>query len=132
MTPPKAGRAEAAELIWDWDRHAQQATSERSSTRERRRGAIQAAIGALVAGTLLWVGLRPPALVVASAATVILLSSQLIPHGVYAMLERVALAFGRRIGWALTWILMVSLFYLFFYRVIIARLNVKLLVLGNA
>ena len=49
-----------------------------------------------------------------SAATLILVSALFSPGGVYATLERVLVAIAQRLGWALTWVLMVLLFYLFF------------------
>lgn len=113
MAAPSPGSAEAAELIWKWREEAVAPTS-RSYSRERRRGALQAAAGAVVGGLLLWGGWTKPGSIVLGIAGLILLSSQLSPGGLYAMIERFTGAIARRLGTALTWLLMVPLFYVFF------------------
>jgi len=52
--------------------------------------------------------------VVLSTAALILVSALFSPGGVYATLERMLVAIAQRLGRALTWVLMVLLFYLFF------------------
>jgi hypothetical protein len=44
----------------------------------------------------------------------VLLSALLSPHGLHAGLERLFEATGRAVGRAMTWIVMLPLFYLFF------------------
>ncbi len=113
MGPP-AGRAEAAEVIWDWRERSADRSKPRSFARERKQGSLRAAAGAVAGGLLFWIGWTTPARVVLAVAGLILVSALLSPGGLYATLDRIASALGRRIGWALTWILMVPLFYLFF------------------
>jgi hypothetical protein len=83
-------------------------------SRVRVRGSVQAAIVAAIALLLLWLGLRTVALVMLGAAAILLLAALASPRGLYAVLDGLARAIGRRIGRALTWLLLVPVFYLFF------------------
>lgn len=112
MTQARAGRPEAAAVIWSW-RPA--GPSPRPATGPIRvRGAVQAAVGLAVAGGLAWLGRHTPAIVVASVASAIGLAAIASPLGVFAAIERAFAALAVRVGQALTWILLPVIFYLFF------------------
>ena len=113
MSAPSPGRAEAAELIWDWRRGGDESTP-RSYARERRRGALQAVAGAFMGGIFLWLGWTLPARIVLSVAGLILFCSLVSPGGLYATLERFMGAVAMRLGAGLMWTLMLPVFYLFF------------------
>ena len=70
----------------------------------------------LTVGVLLWFnGPRGMAYVVLSIASLIMLSALFSPTGAFLAIERMFNALGRPIGRAVTWLLLVPLFYLFFY-----------------
>ena len=69
-----------------------------------------AGIGALVFALLS----RIAGTVVMSIAALILLSALLSPTGLYAGIERLFAALGRRVGTGLTWIVLPLIFYLIF------------------
>ena len=109
----RQGRAEAAAAIWDW-RGERSQTPEARPSRPRLRGTLQALVGAGV-GTLIFAFVsRIAGTVVMSIATLILLSALLSPTGLYAGIERLFAALGRRIGTGLTWVVLPLLFYLVF------------------
>jgi len=109
----RQGRAEAAAAIWDW-RGERSQTPEARPSRPRLRGTLQALAGAAV-GTLIFAFVsRIAGTVVMSIATLILLSALLSPTGLYAGIERLFAALGRRIGTGLTWVVLPLLFYLVF------------------
>jgi hypothetical protein len=114
MALPRAGRSEAAAAIWSWRSPRSESESAPSFKRERIRGSLQAAVGATLGGVLLYFGLRPLAVMLFGAATLILFAALVSPAGLYAALERITGAIARKIGWALMWLFMVPLFYLFF------------------
>ncbi len=114
MPQQRPGRAEAALAIWNWRDPRPQRSPAPAASRVRVRGSIQAAIVAAIGGLLLWLGLRSVAFVMWGAATIVFLAALASPGGVYAFLDGMARAIGTRIGRALTWLLLVPLFYLFF------------------
>lgn len=114
MSEQRSGRAEAALVIWNWRDPQPDGPAPLSASRARVRGSFQAAIVAAIGGLLLWLGVRILASVMLGAAAIVLLAALTSPRGLYAVLDRMARAIGRRIGRALTWLLLVPLFYLFF------------------
>jgi hypothetical protein len=114
MSEQRSGRAEAALAIWNWRDPQPHGPPPPPVSRVRVRGSLQAAIVAAIALLLLLLGLRTIALVMLGAATIVLLAALTSPRGIYAVLDGMAQAIGRRIGRALTWLLLVPLFYLFF------------------
>ncbi len=114
-TPRQArpGRAKAAAAIWDWRGEHSQTPAARSS-RPRLRGTLQALAGAGVGALIFALLSRIAGTVVMSIAAVILLSALLSPAGLYAGIERLFAALGRRVGTSLTWIVLPLLFYLVF------------------
>jgi hypothetical protein len=114
MSGQRSGRAEAALVIWNWRDPQPQGPALPSASRARVQGSFQAAIVAAIGGLLLWLGVRIVASVMLGAAAIVLLAALTSPRGLYPVLDRMARAIGRRIGRALTWLLLVPLFYLFF------------------
>jgi hypothetical protein len=114
MSEQRSGRAEAALAIWNWRDSQPHGPPPPPVSRVRVRGSVQAAIVAAIAGGLRWIGLDTGAWVVLGAAAIVLLAALASPRGLYAVLDGMAHAIGRRIGRALTWLLLVPLFYLFF------------------
>jgi hypothetical protein len=109
----RAGRPEAAAVIWDWREQAESAPAE-STGRARLRGVIQGSVALAVgAGFLLW-GRTTIASVVFCVGSVILLAALVSPTGLFAGIEGLFATLGRWTGRLLTWILMLPLFYLFF------------------
>jgi hypothetical protein len=108
----EAGRPEAAAAIWNWREDAQASAPSARSARWRGvlRGALVASVGLLLFA--FW-STRVGA-VVCIVAGVILFSALVSPTGLYAGVEGLFAALGKWTGQALTWIVMVPLFYLFF------------------
>ena len=117
----RAGRPEAAAVIWSWRRADPAQESAHSSA--RLRGALQALAGALVGAAALHFDVRAIAFVAFGLAGVVLLSALLSPTGVYAGLQRLFDAMGRALGSAVTWLVMLPLFGLFFvpFRMLLRR-----------
>lgn len=114
MSEQRSGKAEAALAIWNWRDPQPPGPPPTPAGRVRVRGSLQAAIVAAIAVLLLWLGLRTVGLVMLGAAAIVLLAALASPRGLYAILDGMTRAIGRRIGRALTWLLLVPLFYLFF------------------
>ncbi len=111
MTGTPAGRPEAAEAIWNFtaDERATAAPS-----RVRLRGSLQALAGVGV-GVVLFLFVSPTlGRIVMGIAGFILLSALVSPTVVYAGIEKLFDSLGHLLGRAMTWLLMVPLFYLFF------------------
>ena len=109
----RPGRAKAAAAIWDWRGESSQTPAARPS-KPRLRGTLQALAGAGIGALVFTLLSRIAGTVVMSIAAVILLSALLSPAGLYAGIERLFAALGRRGGTALTWIVLPLLFYLVF------------------
>ncbi len=109
----RPGRAKAAAAIWDWRGERSQTPAARPS-RPRLRGTLQALAGAAVGALIFALLSRIAGTVVMSIATLILLSALLSPTGLYAGIERLFAALGRRVGAGLTWIVLPLVFYLIF------------------
>ncbi len=101
-------------MIWRW-RDGEAASEARPSAASvRARGSLQALLGAAVglAAYLFW---SKTVAVVAWVATAVVLFCALVsPHGLYALVGRLFDATGHVVGRAMTWIVMVPIFYLFF------------------
>ena len=114
MPEQRSGKAEAALAIWNWRDPQPKGPPPPSVRRVRVRGSLQAAFVAAIGVLLLWFGLRSVGLVMLGVAAIVFLAALASPRGLYAVLDGMARAIGRRIGRALTWLLLVPLFYLFF------------------
>src|SRR5262249_40971046 len=105
--------ADTAGRVWQWRRAASDDRGARPAAAARRKGALGGGIGLLVAGALaFW---RPgAAVVVAAIAIATALLALVSPLGGFRRLTLVLDAFGRVVGLATTWVLMVLAFYLLF------------------
>jgi len=108
---PRAGAPKASAAIWRW-RAAEPAGA--PVPRVHLRASLQALAG-VAFGALCWaLGSRGIATAAFTLAGVILLASLLSPAGLYAAIQRFFDASGRVIGRAMSWVVMVPIFYLFF------------------
>ncbi len=112
---PRPGRAEAAALIWQWDKPSASGIASSSYSAERKRGSLQAAVGAVMGGLFVWMGWSKLAWGLFAVAGLLLTSVLLSPGGLYATLDRFARGVAQRVGRACMWILMVPVFYGFFF-----------------
>jgi hypothetical protein len=110
----RAGIPEASAAIWRWRGGESEAAPPAPVARIRWRGSFQALAGGAVGLALWWLGAKAIATVAFAFAAVILGSALASPTGLYALLQRFFEAGGRVIGRAMTWIVMVPIFYLFF------------------
>ena len=113
MLQGETGRPEAAAAIWDW-RNGGETREEEAPTRVRLKGALQG-MGAGVFGLLVYLFWSTTmGTIISCIAGIVLFSALLSPEGLYAGVQGVFRTLGRWTGIALTWILLVPLFYLFF------------------
>lgn len=112
----KAGRAEAAAVVWDWRERGKRTTGStgKSAARARLRGLAQAAVAALFGAAILVFWSRTIGTVVLAVASIVCLSALVSPLGLYAAIERLFLWLGHATGRLLTWILLAPVFYGFF------------------
>jgi hypothetical protein len=114
MIESRQGRPEAAAAIWDWRSEGSQRVGGPSAGRARIRGAIQASVGVAVGALVYAYASRTVGSVILSIGSVILLSALLSPTGLYAAIDRGFNALGHHLGRFLTWVSMLTLFFLFF------------------
>ena len=108
-----AGRAEAAAVVWNRCGKIK-ATPTRLLGRARVRGSLQASVAGCF-GLGLYVFWVPAIGTLAlGLAALVLVSALASPTGVYAGLERLFRATARTVGHAMTWVVLLPLFYLFF------------------
>lgn len=112
MMAPRPGRPEAAAAIWSWQRPA--TPPQVSPRRQRVKGGIQAGLALLVGLLLYLLGSKIVAFCVFGFASLILLAALLSPTGLHVAIQRMFEALGAALGRALTFVLMSSLFYVFF------------------
>ena len=102
----------ASEVIWNWKQRA--GSNKKPNYRaDRLHGVIQAAVG-IGMGFLvrLWHPLL--SIFVFSVAGAILLAALLSPGFLYQKFKAGAAAFGRGVGFVMTWFLLLPVYYLFF------------------
>ena len=106
----------AAALVWQWQQGAAPDPRPRPAAAARRRGAIGALVGLLIAAALFhW---RPrTAEVVAVVAVLTGLLALVSPLGGYRQLMRAVDAFARWVGTTMTWVLMSVVWLLVFLPV---------------
>ncbi len=109
----RAGRPEAAAEIWSW-REPRVEASRESPQRARALGSLQA-LGTAALGALLFVyWSRIIGTLVLSLSGLVLAAALISPSGLYRAIRRGFSALVRLTGHAMTWILMVPIFYLIF------------------
>jgi hypothetical protein len=107
-------------VVWQWRRDpAAEAQAKTAAARAARvRGAIQGAVGFVVALLAAFVLHRTTlASVIASIAAIVTLLALVSPLGAFKWLTAMIEKLGRVIGLAVTWILMPVIFFLFFLPV---------------
>jgi len=109
MSSVRPGREDAA-MAWQRVAEVQQARP----GRQRLLGLLQAGVAAAIGLVLRHFGHTTVAAVVLSVAALIGVAALVSPVGLYAGIQRGFAQLGRISGLAVTWILMVPLFYLFF------------------
>src|SRR5262249_52447374 len=104
----------AASVCWAWRaaRPKEEVVTQRAR-RARLRGAAEGIAGGAI-GALLLSGGHRAGLVVIGVAGLVVVAAVRSPLGAYATIERGLVALGRRVGMALTWVLMPAVFYLVF------------------
>jgi hypothetical protein len=111
----RPGNAAAAAVVWSWDGVERDPIDLGGLARRKRiRGVTQGLVAGALGGVMFWLGLRTPATVVWTLATVIASSALLAPTSLYAAIEHGFAALGRWTGLAFGWILLTPIFYLFF------------------
>jgi len=109
-----SGRPEAAAAIWDWSSKESGKKPGPTASSLRLKALLQSFVG-LTVGSLLFLYVSETiGMIAIGLASVILLSGLLSPLGLYSAIQRLFEATGRWVGQAMTWIIMVPLFYLFF------------------
>ncbi len=109
-------RPEAQAIAWSWrGRDARVAAASAAHTAElRRKGLIQGAIGLTIAAAFFYFDHTTLAVVAGSIATLMALLAVVSPTGAFAAVERLMLRLGRAVGVAVTWLVMLPIFGLFF------------------
>lgn len=110
----RAGRAEAAAAVWRWQDAVEDSGSGEGAGRARLKGLLQATLAAAVGAGLYFWGRTTVATVVFSVAAIVGLSALVSPTGLFRAIEALFAALGAATGRALTWIVVVPLFYVFF------------------
>lgn len=95
--------------IWPWDQPRPASTP----ASRRTRAIIQFTVALLAAGILLWIHHYRMATVVLAIGVIVLFSGLFLPK-VFAALERAGQMLGYAAGTALTWILLVPVYWLVF------------------
>jgi len=114
VTALRVGSPKASAAIWRWRAEVPESKMGPSAASVRVRGSLQALAGAAfgLACHLFWS--KTVAIVAFTVAGVVLFCALVSPNGLYALLRRLFDATGRVVGRAMTWIVMVPIFYLFF------------------
>lgn len=109
--PVRAGRPEAAAVIWDW-RRADDAP--RRISVARRAALIRFVVAAVAGGVFFWLERPIVAYVAWSIGSLTLLLAIASPLGAYAAVDRLVARVGNLVGLVLTVLLLAPVFYLFF------------------
>jgi hypothetical protein len=113
MKQARGERPSAASVVWNW-RAGRDSDAQARHVYSRRQGAVHSFIGLVIAGILFVLGQRTLAMIAGSLATLSFLLAMISPAGLYTRLRHGVAQLGVWIGIALSWILLVPLFYLFF------------------
>jgi hypothetical protein len=107
------GRQEAAALMWQWRDNGKAADVDRA-TQLRKKGVLQGAIGLAVAGVFFALGFQIMTIIVASIASITLLTALVSPLGAYAAIEGALAKFALWVGGIVAWIVLMPVFIGFF------------------
>jgi hypothetical protein len=108
-----AEKPSASSIVWNW-RYGRDHSARTRLVYSRRQGAVHSFIGLVIAAILFVLGQRTLAMIAGSLATLSFLLAMISPAGLYTRLRSGVAQLGVWIGIALSWILLVPLFYLFF------------------
>jgi len=110
------GSPEASAAIWSWEDAGPLAggSTGPSTASIRIRGVIQGVVTLGVAALFWYFDLPTMAMIAVGLAVIFSLASLLSPHRAYAAIQRGNARLGKWIGDLLNWILLPSIFYLFF------------------
>ncbi|MEE3330760.1 MAG: hypothetical protein VX246_07810 [Myxococcota bacterium] len=116
MSTPHQARREAADAVWNWRSPSADATaaSESSPARLRMIGSLQGLVTGSVATALYLFWSPTVGTIVFCISAIILFSALVSPTGLYRGVQALFSALGNATGRALTWLMLVPLFYLFF------------------
>jgi hypothetical protein len=110
----RVASAKASAVIWRWRDGEAEVASRPSAASVRLRGSLQALLGYAVGVAFYLFWSKTVAAIAFALTTGVLLCALVSPHGLYALVRRLFDATGRVVGQAMTWIVMIPIFYLFF------------------
>jgi len=110
--PVRAGKAEAAAVIWQW--RAERDERPARAARARKTALVRFVVAALAGGAFFYFGRVTVASIAWSVGSLTLLLALASPLGAYAAIDRWVARLGALIGTILTWLLLAPVFYLFF------------------
>lgn len=110
--PVRAGKAEAAAVIWQW--RAEKDDRAARSAKARKTALVRFLVAALAGGAFFYFDRVTVASIAWSAGSLTLLLALVSPLGAYAAVDRAVARLGALIGTILTWLLLAPVFYLFF------------------
>jgi len=110
----RAGRAEAAAVVWGWGTSVRSAMEASRRHRARVRGGLQALAGGIVGTALYAVASQRAAVLVWTVTGVVGVCALVSPLGLFVAIERSFAGLGRWTGGALSWLLLPIAFYGFF------------------
>jgi hypothetical protein len=114
MSRLRAGRPEAAAVIWHWRERPGSGSREQSPSKARIMGSVQGLVGASVATAIYLLWSQTIGMVVFCISAIILFTALVSPNGLYRAIQGLFAALGNFTGRVLTWLTLVPLFYLFF------------------
>ncbi len=107
------GRPEAAALMWTWQNNAAPDNGARAAAL-RNKGMLSAGVGLAAAGIFFALGHPTLASIVGAIALFTLITALVSPTGVYASIDGKLITFGRWVGTAVGWVVLMPVFVGFF------------------
>ncbi|GEM_PF-2346188 len=107
------GRVEAAALMWNWRDGGKTDETDRAAAL-RNKGIGQAVVGYIAAGVIFWLGIAILPFIVATIASITLLTALFSPLGAYAAIEGGLTKFAMWFGGIVSWLVLMPVFLLFF------------------
>jgi hypothetical protein len=102
-------------VIWSPEADAGRKPTPTAGPSVRLRGLLQGVASAAVGALFWWLGWRGIAVVAWALGGSVSLAALLSPGLLYAAFERLFASTGRIVAGALTWVILLPIFYLFFY-----------------